>query len=229
MAAISRWPSPSTDVSDWTQSETRRRRAAMLEFPRKAQAQWAVAAKVARPSRWLARAKTVVFRVPRLGAVGQSGTDRVQVRRPAVGPFASGASAARPVRAAPGMHAPSVLTPPSLPSHSQSLHLNTSPHHDCTNEGVSALAHPLSNSGVTPSFPLTPSVSWLRGRERETRGCFWCWIRNGVDGAQASELLENGGSNRSLHLPSEWPENTPDQGAYFRAYSRASSRAVSRQ
>ena len=32
----------------------------------------------------------------------------------------------------------------------------------------------------TPCFPLTPSVSWLRGRERETQGCSrWC-VRTGM-------------------------------------------------
>jgi hypothetical protein len=42
-----------------------------------------------------------------------------------------------------------------------------------------------------PSFPLTPSVMWLRGRERETRGCAHCCARNGVgEGASAESRLQ---------------------------------------
>ena len=39
---------------------------------------------------------------------------------------------------------------------------------------------PRLNSGARPSFPLTPSVSSLRGRERETRGCVRCCAQHGV-------------------------------------------------
>ena len=78
-----------------------------------------------------------------------------------------------------GICAASLLIPFSLPSLPHPLHLKTFSHQDSTNEGPFALAHPVQIQGY-PEFPAHALISWLCGRERETKGCFRCSGRDGV-------------------------------------------------
>ncbi len=79
----------------------------------------------------------------------------------------------------------------------------------------------------TPSSPLTPSVSWLRGRERETQGYSRCCRRTGWARAEGRDLLDDGCSKPPGIRPGKRPDNAPDPGAHCGAYFRADSRAIS--
>ncbi len=79
----------------------------------------------------------------------------------------------------------------------------------------------------TQSFPLTPSVSSLRGRERETQGYSRCCRRTGWARAEGRDLPDDGCSKPPGIRPGKRPDNAPDLGAHCGAYFRADSRAIS--
>jgi hypothetical protein len=153
------------------------------------------------------------------------------VRQPAVGPFASAARADWSARAPRGMHAPSLLTPFSLPSLPSSLHLQTFPHQDSTNEGPFALAHHVRSQGYPRVFRSRPQFHGCEGVSGKRGGAFRAARETGWARAKACERPDDGCSNPPGISPGKRPENAPDPraycGAYFRADSRASSRSKS--
>ena len=84
------------------------------------------------------------------------------------------------------------------------------------------------NSGVTQSFPLTPSSHGCEGVSGKRRGAPGGGYQEGWARTLASIKADDRSSKSPGFSPAKWPGNTPDPGAHPRAHFRAVSRAMSR-